>query len=383
MTYNPNMFDDQYIGCSDKLEKYVMPQVLHKEKANMHFKEAWVNATEHWEEIKDGLTLPEGFEDEYGIALLTFTNGFPKGNPIHQQLNGNLTIAGASRRDYMEKFHFKALHFYLTRALQTLKPNCDVTYTTYRGSPHSYHVPPVFRFGRFTSSSLNLTSAQEFGTESLFQITTCFGARIGDLSFFPGEEEVLIPPTEKFQYVRNEHPVYILNSTGKMCSYFNCAYLEAEKQKDPICRSDTTQSMEETQDGKEPFMMSALELEERLSALEEHISRNHLYWKRLLSDLQTTLHHLSEKENATFEALGSQIREFSNLAFTLLDTVKAVQENEGKMLKTVVFHQSVFKTLKEELTEQKATIQGLIFWMVTFGVTGASILIHKYWTRRP
>lgn len=130
-------------------------------------------------------------------------------------------------------------------------------------------------------------------------------------------------------------------------------------------------------------MMSALELEERLSALEEHISRSHLYWKRLLSDLQTTLHHLSEKENATFEALGSQIREFSNLAFTLLDTVKAVQENEGKMLKTVVFHQSVFKTLKEELTEQKATIQGLIFWMVTFGVTGASILIHKYWTRRP
>ncbi|CAJ0925411.1 unnamed protein product [Ranitomeya imitator] len=213
ITYNPDIFDDQYIGCSGKLED-LMPKVLQKEKANKQFKDAWINATEQWEDIKDYLTLPEGFEDEHGIALLTFTNKYPEGNPIYQQLNGNLTIAGASRKDYMEKFHFKALHFYLTRALQILKPNCEETYTTYRGSPHSHDIKPLFKFGRFTSTSMDRVAAQIFGTESLFKITTCF------------EEEVLIPPTEKFLFVIKENSWFVLKSTGEMCSYFNCAYLK-------------------------------------------------------------------------------------------------------------------------------------------------------------
>ncbi|XP_056416236.1 uncharacterized protein LOC130357560 [Hyla sarda] len=292
MPYNPNMFDDQYIGCSDTMEKDIMPKVLQQEMANKQFRDAWINATERWEDIRDDLELPEGFEDEYGIALLTFTNHYPKENPIYRQLNGNLTIAGASQRDYMEKFHFKALHFYLTRALQILKPNCHQNYTTYRGSKDKFQVTPVMKFGRFTSSSLNIMEALDFGTESFFRITTCFGARLGNLSFFPAEEEVLIPPTEKFLYVTKEKLVYYLTSTGETCSYFNCAYLEGEKKEVAVCRSDMTKSKEEPEDNKKRTMMSPAEIEERISALEDQISLSILYrikHQKQIDDIESNL----------------------------------------------------------------------------------------------
>ncbi|XP_044133988.1 uncharacterized protein LOC122926620 [Bufo gargarizans] len=347
LTYKPNMFDDQYIGCSDKLEKYIMPKVLQKEKTNKQFKEAWINATEQWEEIKDNLDLPKGFEDEYGVALLIFTNKYPEENPIYQQLNGNLTIAGASRIDYMEKFHFKALHFYLTRALQMLKPNCEERYTTYRGSQHSIHVHPVFRFGRFTSASLIQEVANIFGTESFFKITTCFGAKVNNLSFFPSEEEVLIPPTEKFLYIKKQNSVYILQSTGQMCSYFNCAYLEAEKREVAVCRSDTHELEEETKEENEKAMkmttMSPVEMEERLKVLEDQISQIHEYRNDDQAYTNKILTALNEIDNSKPVArLGAMVK-------------GGLTELENKILLIVSQHDKLLTTIQEKV----GLLQGL------------------------
>ncbi|XP_056411454.1 uncharacterized protein LOC130355400 [Hyla sarda] len=383
MTYNPNVFDDQYIGCSDTMEKDIMPKVLQQEMANKQFRDAWINATERWEDIRDDLELPEGFEDEYGIALLTFTNHYPKENPIYRQLNGNLTIAGASRRDYMEKFHFKALHFYLTRALQILKPNCHQNYTTYRGSPHSFLVRPVFKFGRFTSSSLKSEEAQVFGTQSFFRITTCFGARLGNLSFFPDEEEVLIPPTEKFLYVTRENLVYYLRSTGETCSYFNCAYLQAEKRKDAVCGSDAALSMEE---GRDADMMSARELEERMSVLEDHISQNHLNWDQYRNEMGIYLEKVSEIRNITtlsMEQVTTTMKDFTDSTLSKMKDLHSQVNNEGKIMKVLTIYRMEFDKIKEKLKEQEDTIHGLILSLLTFIVTGASILIYKYWMRNP
>ncbi|XP_068121838.1 uncharacterized protein [Hyperolius riggenbachi] len=275
LTYKPAVFDDQYIGCSDELSDETMPKVLSQEKSNQQFNEAWRLASKEWNKKVPHLELPDEFEDEHGIALLVFTNHFPEGNPIHTQFNGNLTIAGASRKDYMDKFHFKALHFYLTRALQILKPDCSSNYTTFRGSHNAYKLSTGFKFGRFTSSSLTELAAQVFGTESVFQITTCFGADIGNVSFFPREEEVLIPPTEKFKYVTKDDTTYVVQSMGQTCSYFNCAILGAEKQAEAICISDATKLPEEGKKKKSQVQISPVEQEDRLSILEDLIAQNH------------------------------------------------------------------------------------------------------------
>ncbi|XP_040195683.1 ecto-ADP-ribosyltransferase 5-like [Rana temporaria] len=277
LKFKPNVFDDQYIGCVDKLNDDGMPRILRQEKANQEFDKAWQRATKVWNNMVSKVKLPDEFEDEHGIALLVFTNQFPKKNPIYQQMNANLTIAGASLKDYMDNFHFKALHFYLTRALQILKPDCRKPYTTFRGSWDTFEASPLFKFGRFTSTSLNSTKAKTFGVMSFFQITTCFGAEIGQLSFYPGEDEVLIPPTEKFTYVMKNDSTYVLESTGQLCSYFNCAIMGGEKKTEAICHSDSSK-LKKIEKNKVSSPLS--ELEERITALEKLAIRNHEEWDR-------------------------------------------------------------------------------------------------------
>ncbi|XP_053564771.1 ecto-ADP-ribosyltransferase 3-like isoform X2 [Bombina bombina] len=217
-----NSFDDQYIGCSEILEKDIMPDILKKEKSNEQFLAAWDTAADEWSDIKEDINLPDDFSDEYGIAIIVYTMEEPV--QIYRQFNGNLSIAGKSRDFYMKNFHFKALHFYLTRALQKLAPECKEFYRTYRGTSLLYNeVSQVLRFGHFASSSSNKTIAEGFGTHTVFEILTCLGVYIEEFSFYE-EQEMLIPVTELFENVGKEGNTYFLNSTG-------------EKREDPICTS--------------------------------------------------------------------------------------------------------------------------------------------------
>ncbi|XP_077324005.1 ecto-ADP-ribosyltransferase 5-like [Lithobates pipiens] len=285
LKFKPNVFDDQYIGCVDKLNDDVMPRILRQEKANQEFDEAWKRASKVWKKMVSIVNLPDEFEDEHGIALLVFTDQFPEKNPIYQQMNANLTIAGASLKDYMDNFHFKALHFYLTRALQILKPDCRKVYTTFRGSWDTFKASPLFKFGRFTSTSLNSSKAETFGVISFFQITTCFGAEIGQFSFYPGEDEVLIPPTEKFTYVKKSNSTYVLESTGQLCSYFNCAIMGGEKQTEAICQSDSSKLQKIGNIKKNKVSSPLSEQEERIAALEKLAVRNHEEWDQVQANI--------------------------------------------------------------------------------------------------
>ncbi|KAG6923381.1 ADP-ribosyltransferase 5, partial [Chelydra serpentina] len=144
----------------------------------------------------------------------------------------------------MASFQFKAFHYYLTRALQLLRGRCDVMYnmTVYRGvfvsfqhtgSGHS-------RFGYFASSSFDLEIAKNFGTATLFTIHTCFGIEIRNFSHFQEEEEVLIPVHEIFSVARGqEGNSFVLRSTNRACSHFNCAYLGGEKGQTCVYSSGT------------------------------------------------------------------------------------------------------------------------------------------------
>ncbi|XP_069615649.1 ecto-ADP-ribosyltransferase 5-like [Ranitomeya imitator] len=224
-------FDDQYINCENKMEDE-MAKILKEERKYKEFDLMWREATKNWSRGK--LNLPSSFKDEYGVAVVLYTMESPY--PIYKQLNDNIAKAGQSRDYYMQHFHFKALHFYLTRALQVLSGGCAKRLTVFRGSTQSYTVSSELRFGHFTTSSLDKDIAATSGTKSFFTISTCFGVNIADLSEFE-EQEILIPGAEKFSNVTKMGNSYVLESSGKMCSYFNCAYLGGEKMQTPLCRS--------------------------------------------------------------------------------------------------------------------------------------------------
>uniref|UniRef100_A0A803JHU8 NAD(P)(+)--arginine ADP-ribosyltransferase n=1 Tax=Xenopus tropicalis TaxID=8364 RepID=A0A803JHU8_XENTR len=235
----PNAFDDEYEGCAEELERDSMPKVLKMETyQNPVFGLAWKRAEKDWNKVKSTLRLPLGFTDAFGTAIRVYTTDWPEGNPLYKAFNGNVSSAGRSREHYMEHFHFKALHFYLTRAMQVLRRNSRRRYRTYRGTDGSYEVSEeLLRFGRFTSSSLNVEVAKGYNAGLLFEITTCFGVDIHRVSFFPKEREVLIPVAEKFHYVGKRDNIYVMNSTCQLCTYFNCAYLGEEKREVPVCSS--------------------------------------------------------------------------------------------------------------------------------------------------
>ncbi|KAG9465663.1 hypothetical protein GDO78_017949 [Eleutherodactylus coqui] len=243
LDFSPYSFDDQYIGCSNQYETDLMPKILPREKSfNMAFGLAWERAVVQWNKVKKMLRLPSDFIDEFGIAIIVYTTDWPESSPIYKELNGNVTVAGRSRQHYMENFHYKALHFYLTRALQVLRRNSKrqtKTYKVFRGTDKSLQVSEEaeLRFGRFTSSSRNIEVAKEYSDGLFFEMTTCFGVDIHSLSVFPKEQEVLIPVAEKFQFVERRGNIYVLDSTCELCSHFNCTYLGDEKRDFPVCSS--------------------------------------------------------------------------------------------------------------------------------------------------
>ncbi|XP_043382843.1 ecto-ADP-ribosyltransferase 5-like isoform X4 [Chelonia mydas] len=172
---------------------------------------------------------PSGFKDEHGRAIIAYTD-----NDFHSELNAAVRGAGTSRAHYMASFHFKAFHYYLTRASQLLRGRCDMMYkrTVYRGvSVRLQHTGSGhIRFGYFASSSFDIGVAKKFGMDTLLTIHTCSGVEIRAFSCIQEEEEVLIPVHEIFNVSRRQGSNrFVLQSTNRTCSHFNCAYLGGEK----------------------------------------------------------------------------------------------------------------------------------------------------------
>ena len=233
----PDTFDDSYVGCSEEMEDVAVPLLQREMAHHTWLRVAWENAGKYWEQKSPGLSLPPGFKTEHGIAIVLYTNS---SNTLHQKLNEAVRTGGGSWESYMNQFHFKALHFYLTRALQLLRGGGGCSrepgQMVFRGVRTIRFEPKrlwdSIRFGQFASSSLNEAVARSFGNTTFFSLRTCFGALIQDLSVFPEEREVLIPPHEVFvvtDFFKNEtHSLVTLSSTDHICSHFNCAYLGGE-----------------------------------------------------------------------------------------------------------------------------------------------------------
>ncbi|XP_054999610.1 T-cell ecto-ADP-ribosyltransferase 2-like [Sorex araneus] len=218
-----NAFDDQYEGCTQQMDN-IAPQLLEEElKMNQKFQEEWKNAEKHWKEIKNTQEIkemiPKSFRDAYGIALVAYTG------EIAVDFNKAVREFGQNPKS----FHFKAFHYYLTRALQLLsRGKC---YKVYRGCPikFQYSGSSTVRLGQFTSTSLSKEIALQFSGPSgtLFIIETCLGVYIEAFSKYRNEKEVLLPGYEVYQKVTKNHNNFFLGNPKKGKSTYNCFHVSS------------------------------------------------------------------------------------------------------------------------------------------------------------
>nr|XP_056714785.1 erythroblast NAD(P)(+)--arginine ADP-ribosyltransferase-like [Euleptes europaea] len=225
-------FDDQYKDCVDRTEDRLR-ELHHTEIANTSYAKVWENVAAKWNEINSSTSVPKGLKPDYAIAALAYTQ---KETFLYRDLNRAVRKAGESEDYYLKNFHFKAFHFFLTRALQVLRttsnPKCRETYRGIKGVRFIAEPSKKARFGYFASSSLNKSAAVHFGRDTFFTIRTCYGTYIKEFSFYPEEEEVLIPPYELFQVAniinKSDGIEISLNSVG-IFSKYNCVYVKGKQ----------------------------------------------------------------------------------------------------------------------------------------------------------
>ncbi|XP_060119748.1 erythroblast NAD(P)(+)--arginine ADP-ribosyltransferase-like [Heteronotia binoei] len=223
-------FNDHYDGCVDQMEEKLRA---------LQDGEAWEEAAARWNETKASVSVPEGFKDEYAIATLAYTQ---MTTFVRKFFNIDVKKAGASEEYYLRNFQDKPLHYFLTRALQVLQANssvkCRQTYYHLKGFLFIAKMNTMARFGYFASSSLNRTGATVSWGETFFTIETCYGAYIKEFSFYPEQEEVLIPPFELFRVVNSYESggaKYIELVSAGIFSQYNCVYVnDFQRVKNPV-----------------------------------------------------------------------------------------------------------------------------------------------------
>ncbi|XP_074836647.1 GPI-linked NAD(P)(+)--arginine ADP-ribosyltransferase 1 [Carettochelys insculpta] len=236
-------FDDQYKDCAQVMEEELGELNRTEFSNNSNYAETWLEAASSWEARQDKSYVPRDFKPEYAIAILAYTSQGPLyKQPLHQEFNAAVREAGRTRDFYLNNFNFKTLHFLLTRALQVLKASepsrCHQVYRGVRGIRLKAESRKPVRFGHFTSTSLKNESALQFGRDTFFSIRTCYGVNIKNFSFFPGEDEVLIPPFEKFKvanFTRAQDRTFIQLLSLEGSSNYNCEYVKEKKSKTRRC----------------------------------------------------------------------------------------------------------------------------------------------------
>ncbi|NXN24195.1 NARE ribosyltransferase, partial [Nycticryphes semicollaris] len=197
----PTTFDDQYLGCSQMMEEELGELNRTEFTNNSVYAEAWTQAAAEWRNRGGRVPQLPLLRTEQAVAIMAYTLH----GRLYQAFNAAVREAGRSSWEYRHKFHFKVLHFLLTQALSNLwkaQPRrCHRVYRGVLGIRFTARLQDLVRFGQFTSTSLQNKSALDFGQDTFFSVNTCYGVPIRDFSLYPSEEEVLIPPYERFEVI--------------------------------------------------------------------------------------------------------------------------------------------------------------------------------------
>ncbi|XP_063162101.1 erythroblast NAD(P)(+)--arginine ADP-ribosyltransferase-like [Candoia aspera] len=222
-------FDDQYNSCVTQMDQK-LPALLKSElRTNRIYRDTWQKAIKKWGKIKQHIILPRGLRPLHAVAVLAYTEN----SPLFRHFNRAVQEAGKSRKYYKDKFHYKSLHYLLTRAVEIIQMDSpQKRMTVYRGMKTKILIArgsKAVRFGQFASSSLDRSKAEHFGIKTFFTIVTSYGAVIDGLSSYPNEMEVLIPPFESFQvtsFTETETGNNITLASSEVFSQYNCEFLK-------------------------------------------------------------------------------------------------------------------------------------------------------------
>ena len=221
-----NSFDDQYQGCGPAMEE-ALPALNSSEfRNNSLFAEVWPKAVAQWQ--KAGSPVSPLSSSDQAIAIMAYA-----APDLHDYFNWNVSIFGRSPQEYRDNFHFKTLHFLLTKAVATLaatekQQKCQGV--THLSSFKFYgKVGDIFRFGQFAQSWGLIDDSVSAPT--VFRVKTCHGADISTFAGVPDNVIVLIPPYEKFKVTKvipkGEKVEIHLDSIGTYSKY-NCEWLRGE-----------------------------------------------------------------------------------------------------------------------------------------------------------
>ncbi|XP_062371232.1 erythroblast NAD(P)(+)--arginine ADP-ribosyltransferase-like [Cinclus cinclus] len=221
----PDSFDDQYQGCGSAMNTELPALNRTEYQKNSLFAQVWPRAVTEWQCW--GSPLSPLSSSAQAIALMAYTM-----DDLYRKFNEEVRKAGRSSQQYQDNFHFKTLHFLLTRAVQRLwdaqGQKCHCVFRGVKMLKFKAKVGDIVPFGQFASSSLCRNVTQRFGSTTVFKVHTCYGVYIRNFSKYPNEEEVLIPPFVKFNVTKvsdNGDNVQIkLNSVGTYSKY-NCEWL--------------------------------------------------------------------------------------------------------------------------------------------------------------
>ncbi|XP_066062451.1 NAD(P)(+)--arginine ADP-ribosyltransferase 2-like [Chamaea fasciata] len=182
-------------GCRRDMTQFLSALNRSEFQQNPLFARVWVKATAEWQ----GRGAPESpLPPEQAIAVIAYTM-----KDMYQEFNAAVHVAGRSRQEYREKFHFKTLHFLLNQAVTLLGADqnvecqyflqkvCGIQFEAKRGD--------TIRFGELASMSINKTTGNCSGKETLFRVYTCQGVNISFFSDNLLNWGVLIPPFETFE----------------------------------------------------------------------------------------------------------------------------------------------------------------------------------------
>ncbi|XP_066846202.1 erythroblast NAD(P)(+)--arginine ADP-ribosyltransferase-like isoform X1 [Anser cygnoides] len=230
-------FDDQYQGCSRMMEKE-LEELNRTEFASPAYTEGWRGAVTEWRNRWGRPARPLVLRQEQAVAVLAYT---AEGD-LYRQFNAAVREGGRSREHYLQSFPFKTLHFLLTKALHTLRDaqgqNCHRVYRGVKGTRFTAQLHQTVRFGQFTSASLQKKVAQSFGQDTFFFLDTCYSVPIQNFSFYPGEDEVLIPPFEVFKvtnFTRDRDGNFIHLRSQAARSTYNCEFVKEKRCKEQPC----------------------------------------------------------------------------------------------------------------------------------------------------
>ncbi|XP_075599102.1 erythroblast NAD(P)(+)--arginine ADP-ribosyltransferase-like [Balearica regulorum gibbericeps] len=240
----PSSFDDQYQGCSRMMEEELQELNQTEFASNRVYNEAWSQAIAEWQSKQHHVSRVPALRLEHVVTLLAYTQD----SPLYLEFNAAVRVAGRSREEYLNTFHFKVLHFLLSEALRILRDaQPQKCHNVYRGvdirftarhhqsirfgqfTSTSLQKDKAWQFGQFTSTSLWKGKAWQFDQGTFFLVETCYGVLIRNFSVYPDEEEVLIPPFEIFKVTNITHngnrTIIQLRSQGASSTY-NCEWVK-------------------------------------------------------------------------------------------------------------------------------------------------------------